>query len=268
MAVNKQDGFKKLRIFVDNCAGQNKNIYMILNCLRLIHSRELHEITIEFMVSGHSFLPCDRAFGNIENKIKREPSINCPSEYQEIIEKATAKGFKVFKMTTNDFVDIKSLLQHITLRIPVQPIQFSKGRTFTLKSDKPWVYHVQTALGNQDVNLMKGKKGPPSKRKTSARNQPSPAPQLLHEIPLNHKYSGLLKLPDGKMEDLMALREFVLDNGKIWLDELAAQQALASDIAEVYDEHEACTDPENAACNDALEDDSRSEPTDMDPPPQ
>ena len=128
---------------------------------------------------------------------------------------------------------------------------------------------MQSALGDQDVNLMKGKKGPPSKKKTSARNLPTPAPpRLLHEIPLNHKYSGLLKLPDGKMEDLMSLREFLLDSGKIWLDELEAQQALASDIAEVYDEHEACTDPENAACNDALEDDIRSEPTDMDPPPQ
>ena len=131
MAVNKQDGFRKLRIFVDNCAGQNKNIYMILNLLRLLHNHELDEITIEFMVSGHSYLPCDRAFGTIETKIRKQPSISCPDDYAELIAKATTEGFKVFKMTTNDFVDIKSLLHNITMRTPVLPILFSKGRTFT-----------------------------------------------------------------------------------------------------------------------------------------
>ena len=35
---NKGEGFRKLRIFADNCYGQNKNIYMILSLLRLVQS--------------------------------------------------------------------------------------------------------------------------------------------------------------------------------------------------------------------------------------
>ena len=68
------DTFTKLRIFADNCYGQNKNIYVILSMLRLIHSQALEKVTIEFMVVGHSYLPCDRAFGSIEKKIQKK---NC-----------------------------------------------------------------------------------------------------------------------------------------------------------------------------------------------
>ena len=32
----RSENFTRLRIFADNCAGQNKNIFMVLNCLRLL----------------------------------------------------------------------------------------------------------------------------------------------------------------------------------------------------------------------------------------
>ena len=36
----KLENFTRLRIFADNCAGQNKNIFMVLNCLRLLQERK------------------------------------------------------------------------------------------------------------------------------------------------------------------------------------------------------------------------------------
>ena len=50
-------------------------------------------IKLEFMIVGHSYLPCDRAFGAIERKLKRQRAINCPDEYVEVIRKSTREGF-------------------------------------------------------------------------------------------------------------------------------------------------------------------------------
>ena len=66
MQWDNDEEFDVLRVFCDNCAGQNKNLFLLLGALRLIHSKKLFRIELVFMVSGHSFLPCDRAFGVIE----------------------------------------------------------------------------------------------------------------------------------------------------------------------------------------------------------
>ncbi|CAL4112496.1 unnamed protein product, partial [Meganyctiphanes norvegica] len=107
--LNKSDGFKNLIIFADNCAGQNKNIYVVLNCLRLLQLGDFDSIKIEFMVAGHSYMPCDRAFGSIEKKIRKQATINNPDEYAKLIQTATTGGINVVRMTQEDFYDIKAL---------------------------------------------------------------------------------------------------------------------------------------------------------------
>ena len=47
------EGFDSLCVIMDNCAGQNKNIYIVLMFMFLIQDG----------VVGHSFLPCDHDFG-------------------------------------------------------------------------------------------------------------------------------------------------------------------------------------------------------------
>lgn len=61
---------KNVVIFSDNCGGQNKNTNIVLSYLRLIHSGRFNHIEHYFLVSGHSYLPCDRDFGYLEGKLK------------------------------------------------------------------------------------------------------------------------------------------------------------------------------------------------------
>ena len=61
---------KYLKIFSDNCGGQNKNINVALTCLKQIHTDRFSKIEHFFMEPGHSYLPCDRDFGHIEKKTK------------------------------------------------------------------------------------------------------------------------------------------------------------------------------------------------------
>ena len=54
----------------DNSAGQNKNVNLILTYLRELHAGNITEIDHYYLVPCHSYMACDRAFGNIEKFIR------------------------------------------------------------------------------------------------------------------------------------------------------------------------------------------------------
>ena len=86
-----------------------------LAVLRLIHAKELIRIEFVFMVSGHSYIPCDRSFGNIEKRFRIEADyLQSPDHYAELIEKAVVPNNETVRMKREDFIDIKVLLQHVT----------------------------------------------------------------------------------------------------------------------------------------------------------
>ena len=39
--------------------------------LWMIHQGILTEVHLEFMIPGHSYMPCDRTFGTLEKKFKK-----------------------------------------------------------------------------------------------------------------------------------------------------------------------------------------------------
>ncbi|CAL4233963.1 unnamed protein product, partial [Meganyctiphanes norvegica] len=250
--LNKSDGFKDLVIFADNCAGQNKNIYVILNCLRLLHLGDFDSIKIEFMVAGHSYMPCDRAFGSIETKIRKQSTINNPDEYATLIQTATAGGINVVKMAQEDFFDVKALKSLITLRRP-KKFLFTEGRTFTLVKTKPWHYHIKNNKGSSEyVDLEKARKGPPAKTKNKVKRHEPTAP-LLTSDPLVRAYSNEIKIDESKLEHLLQLREFLHRPGKEWLDRLVVSQRTAVAVTEQADSEETpVLDNDNAQDEDLL----------------
>ena len=77
------------------------------------------------MVSGHSYMPCDRDFGNIEKHLKvRE--VFTPTQYGQQIKICRKKNpFNVILMTRENFKDFSVLQSHITKR-KVQAQNFLK----------------------------------------------------------------------------------------------------------------------------------------------
>ena len=234
LELNQSDGFKNLIIFADNCVGQNKNIYVTLNCLRLLQIGDLDSIKIEFMVAGHSYMPCDHTFGSIELKIRKKNIINTPDEYATIIQTATADGITVIRMTQEDFFDIKLLKDKVTVRKP-KKFLFTEGRTFTLSKAKPWEYHIKkNSLSSEYVSLEKGKKGPPSR----AKGRPKSPTPLLTSAPLMRAYTNQLKLDDSKIEHLQQLSSYLQQTGRIWIDQLVDKQSSATVVTDQADEEE------------------------------
>lgn len=57
-------------MYSDQCGGQNRNIKIatIYNYIVANKSFSVDEIDHKFLVSGHSFLPCDQDFGLVEKQ--------------------------------------------------------------------------------------------------------------------------------------------------------------------------------------------------------
>jgi hypothetical protein len=79
--------FNKVRLMADACGGQNKNQALLCMCSKWLLDAPKHIKSIEviFPVRGHSFLPSDRVFGQIEREIRKYDVIANPDKYLEII---------------------------------------------------------------------------------------------------------------------------------------------------------------------------------------
>ena len=78
-----------MRLVADGCSGQNKNstvIGMACHWLAVRAPPSVKRIELIFPMTGHSFLPPDRVFGNIEKVLKRKEVIADPSEYHAVFE--------------------------------------------------------------------------------------------------------------------------------------------------------------------------------------
>lgn len=77
-----------LRCVADGCGGQNKNsvfLGMLAYWFRTKAPATLKRIEVVFPIVGHSFLPPDRVFAQIEKKITRTEIMVDPDEYFDII---------------------------------------------------------------------------------------------------------------------------------------------------------------------------------------
>ena len=234
LALRQEEGedFDVLRVFCDNCAGQNKNHYVLLTALRMIHEKKLMRVEIVFMVSGHSYLPCDRNFGVLEKKFRVAENIHTPQHYLNVIGTAvTTNPYEVIEMKLEEFMDIKPLLGYVTKRQP--PVPFSSARQLVVDVSYKEGFILKTTYDIADtprnsyrVRLMKGMKKYNSKLFD------------LGTVPLFPKNATPIKLKKKKVADLKKLRDFVGPASQIWWDTFITTQESLEGVAEDPDDPE------------------------------
>lgn len=95
--LNRSDltHYKHIRLVCDGCAAQNKNsiiVTALLHWLKTSAPSHISDVQMIFPVTGHSYIPPDRVFGQIEKKVRKRDTILSPDDYLEIIrEFATIK---------------------------------------------------------------------------------------------------------------------------------------------------------------------------------
>lgn len=99
---------KEIRIFSDNCSGQNKNHALARLLLALTHSGRFDKIEQFFPVRGHSFLPCDRDFSIIKRQLKKFDRIYSLREITENVTKSSKNNkFMVTLVESEMILDFK-----------------------------------------------------------------------------------------------------------------------------------------------------------------
>ncbi len=62
---------KTLILWSDSCGGQNRSIKLVLMLIHVLqHHPSLETISLRYRLSGHSFLPNDSDFGDVECALK------------------------------------------------------------------------------------------------------------------------------------------------------------------------------------------------------
>lgn len=85
----------------DQCAGQNKNFFLICLWQYLIAARKFKQIEHKFPEVGHSYMDSDRDFGIIEKKVRLAENIYSAGQYRDLIlaSKQSSYPFVITDMT-------------------------------------------------------------------------------------------------------------------------------------------------------------------------
>ena len=205
--------------------------------LRLIHAKKFFTIYNFYLVPGHSYMPCDRHFGNIETKLRRYPVIETKGDYVAFIRVATSTGFEVVEMSSQDFLAFDVLLKYITKRIP-RGANFSDARIvkYDVRFSEGYAINTTYNIANvfHKVKLMKG-------RQAYTRENFD-----LNAVNLPPKYNGPIQLKPAKVKHLKDLLPFISHTkSQYFLDILAQQDALVNKKRQAEGDSESEEDPDN-----------------------
>jgi len=93
-------------MWCDNCAVQNKNKMLVFSMFYLVASGWFESIECRFLVSGHSFMPCDQDFAMIEKRKKKVASMG-PSDIKDLIQSSKLSSpFEVVDIEDGDIIDL------------------------------------------------------------------------------------------------------------------------------------------------------------------
>ena len=124
----------KLIVWSDNCIGQNKNKIMLMLFIYLVASGMYDQIEQTFLVSGHSYLPCDRDFAQIERR-KKVTKTFVPADIKKMIQGACHKHpFTAITMEAEDFKDFQKMADNI---LNTTKLQISKVSNIRIDKDNP-----------------------------------------------------------------------------------------------------------------------------------
>lgn len=208
---------KKLLLWSDSCGGQNRSIKLVLMLMQTLQNHpSLETISLRFLESGHSFLPNDSDFGDMECKLKTNEKIFTDQKYMQIMKDCRIHNkFHVNRMSPDvDFYSVKNLLDYTINRkkdsnkakvswMETHEIVMEKSSPLTIKMKKEIdgdIQLVNLAKKGCDVNGFK-------------------------KIKLEHLWPEGRPLSKEKIKDLKSMLYLVDDDAKPFFDFLNNVQA-------------------------------------------
>ena len=210
----------KLKIFADNCGGQNKNVTLVMLLLRLVHAGHFQRIELCYLVSGHSYMACDRAFGVIERELRNNEIITSIPVYMFLIanSRKTNKGrYPLYSMKREDFLNFSTLAKFAVKR-------FAGGRAFSsaavigVTSEYNVGYFVKE---NYDV---------PDQEATRVSLARQGHALDLSSVQIPPMYEHARKIDRDKLQDLKDLSQYIGTVEGMWVRDIIQTQKELYDV--------------------------------------
>lgn len=152
-------GKRNVVVWSDNCTAQNKNRMIVFIYIFLVSCGLFDTIEHRYLVSGHSFLQCDRDFALIEKR-KRKYAPMVPEDIHHVILSSTHTGrFKILDMSQEKFFDVQAAAD---IMLNLKQVNISKVVRLKVDSQKPGYLFTaesfsEVAHWKESLILKKGK---------------------------------------------------------------------------------------------------------------
>jgi hypothetical protein len=157
----------------DSCGGQNRNIKTAAMWMHIVQCStfNIREVRHKFSESGHSFLPNDSDFGDIERNMKYHPEVYVPTQWYDITEKSRVKKnkYEVIKMKKNYLKNTEVIEENMVNRKKTDSgdkVEWLKIKEMRFRREAPglmkYKYTLNSLVSFDSVNLNKRLKGRPS----------------------------------------------------------------------------------------------------------
>lgn len=138
---------KNLCIWCDNCTGQNKNRMMVFLLIFIVAIGIFESVEQKFLISGHSYLPCDRDFALIEKRKKVTKSL-VPDDLCKMIREARHDNkFNVVSMEPLNFFDIQTACDAL---INTSKLNIKKASWIKIDSSNPAVVQIKESFNEME----------------------------------------------------------------------------------------------------------------------
>lgn len=200
----KPENVKELHLFSDGdgSCGQNKNHGMLRMCCAL--KQKFPVVRSHFPVRGHSFLPCDRVFGQIKQKLSHTDRFYCPRDYIKIMSSICNVEIYFIKEDSNVFLNFDKWWPEYYMKstTALETAHLSASRRTKLQPTKFMEYHYENdgiirLFKNIGCHEMKNFR----LKKNAIRTQ--------IPFPTELAYSGPKAINEKKRTDVMKLKKYV-----------------------------------------------------------
>lgn len=170
--VHLKKRVEELILWSDSCGGQNRNIKIVLMLKTvLMQHPTLKRIYFKYLESGHSFLPNDTDFGQIERALKNQVRIYTLKDFMSVIGNCKKHNkFVLNLMEPGDFYSIEDIEKQISnkkMSTNKEKISWLKTKIIKLEKSKPTSIFLceshspeENRYKEIDISKSRGKKNP------------------------------------------------------------------------------------------------------------
>lgn len=156
---------KTLILWCDSCGGQNRSIKLMLALIHILQNHSsLETIKVKFLMSGHSFLPNDSDFGDVERKFKKKENVYTDAQYIKVmLDSRRENKFVINRLSSKDFLSVNSLEKAVTNRKfdkDKDKVNWLKTHQITMEKAHPTVLKMSNDVSDSDYQVVDiGKRG-------------------------------------------------------------------------------------------------------------